>query len=73
MSKANFINNEVWVLSIMGAFGRVNVYKTDAPEMEKKYFKRMLKGYLDNLMQTSYLKPISETEHIEHIKAVIQH
>ena len=73
MSKEYFINREVWLLSIMGAFQRANIYKEDAPEMDKTYFKRMLKGYLDNLIETSYLNPVSEPEHLENIKAVIRH
>lgn len=56
----------------MGAFQRANVYKKSIPEIEKVYFKRMLKGYLDNLIQTSYLKPVTETEHLENIKGVIR-
>lgn len=72
MDKSNFINNEVWVLSIMGAFQRANVYRVNATELEKKDFKRMLKDHLDNTLQTKYSKPVSETEHIENIKEVIR-
>lgn len=54
----------------MGAFQRVNLYQPGTPEIEKVYFKRMLKGYLDNMINTIYHNSVNEEEHIEHIKEV---
>jgi hypothetical protein len=70
-NKNDFINNEVWVLSIMAAFGRASVYKTDIPEIEKKYFKRKLKGDVDNLISATYNKPVSHEDHVNNIFTVM--
>ncbi|MFL1896284.1 hypothetical protein ACJRPK_11325 [Aquimarina sp. 2-A2] len=72
MNKTYFINNEIWMLSLMGAFQRANVYRVDATELKKKHFKGMLKDHFDNILQTKYSKAVSETEHIENIKEVIR-
>ncbi|MBD0833364.1 hypothetical protein [Aestuariibaculum sediminum] len=70
MSKASFINNETWLLSINGAFQRANVYKQNVPEKEKVYFKRVLKVYIDDV-QNVYHTPVTETEHLENIKGLM--
>lgn len=54
----------------MGAFQRANLYKPNTPEMEKVYFRRMLKGYLDNMIKTAYHSPVDEGVHIENIKQI---
>jgi hypothetical protein len=71
-NKENFINSEFWVLTIMGAFGRAKVYRPDVPVIEKKYFKRLLKGHLDTMIESCYFKSISQKTHIENIKEVMR-
>ncbi|WP_299385829.1 hypothetical protein [uncultured Lacinutrix sp.] len=72
--KNKFINSEIWSLTIGGAFQRANVYKIDVLEKDKKDFKFMLKGYIDNTIVPSYNKGnISDDVHIENIKNVQQY
>lgn len=70
--KETFINKEIWMLSLMGAFQRAKVYKPNSPELEKIYFKNMLKGYVDNLIKTQYHKVVSENSHLENIAHLIK-
>lgn len=72
--KKTFINSEIWSLTIGGAFQRSNVYKLDVLEKDKKDFKFMLKGYIDNTIVPSYNKGnISDDVHIENIRSVQQY
>lgn len=67
--KNRFINSEIWSLTIGGAFQRANVYKPDALEKDKRGFKFMLKGYIDNTIVDSYKKGnVSDEVHIENIE-----
>ena len=61
------------MLSIMGAFQRANLYRPNTSEMERVYFRRMLKGYLDNMINMAYHKPVEEEVHIEHIKSICRY
>ena len=40
-----FIENEIWLLTRMGAFQRAGIYKPNATEEHKKYFSIKLKAY----------------------------
>ncbi|RLJ61615.1 hypothetical protein CLV86_2638 [Lacinutrix venerupis] len=72
--KSTFINSEIWSLTIGGAFQRANVYNPDVLEKDKKDFKFMLKGYIDNTIVPSYNKVnMSDDIHIENIKSVQQY
>ncbi|OUS10456.1 hypothetical protein A9Q93_12950 [Nonlabens dokdonensis] len=57
----------------MGAFGRANVYKENTPEIKKTYFKNKLKGYLDDMINSNYLKPIAHFQHLENINELIHY
>lgn len=57
----------------MGAFQRANLYRPNILEIEKVYFRKMLKGYLDNMINTKYQNPVGEEEHIENIKRISHH
>ena len=72
--KRTFINSEIWSLTIGGAFQRANVYKPNVLEKDKKEFKSMLKGYIDNTIVPSYKQgSVSDTIHIENIESLQQH
>jgi len=72
--KRTFINSEIWSLTISGAFQRANVCKPNVLEKDKKNFKFMLKGYIDNTIVPSYNKGnVSDDLHIENIKSVQQY
>lgn len=67
--KNTFINSEIWSLTIGGAFQRANVYKPNVLEKDKKDFKFMLKGYIDNTIVDRYKKGnVSDSHHIENIE-----
>lgn len=70
MDKKDFLDKEIWLLSTMGAFQRASLYKQSALKTEKTYFKRMLKGYLDNSIISNYQNEVSENNHINNIKGV---
>lgn len=65
-----FIENEIWLLTRMGAFQRAGIYKPNATEEHKKYFSIKLKAYLDNLVKNNYSKEVSEEDHIMHIEMI---
>lgn len=68
--KKQFINDEIWILVFGGAFQRANIYKNDVPDLEKQYFRIKIKGYVQNLVKTSYKgTTASDSEHIENIMA----
>ncbi len=66
--KKDFILNEIWMLTVNAAFQRANVYNENATETEKKSFKFMLKGYIDNCLVENNSMTIDDNEHIEKIK-----
>ena len=66
--KELFINKEIFLLTTSASFQRANVYKKIRDEKEVKYFKNMLQGYLQNLVENDYQKQVSENIHLENIK-----
>lgn len=67
--KKEFIEKEIWLLTIGASFQRANVYKPDVKEnaIEKKYFKNKLIGDITNLVESNYNKPVSENAHLQNI------
>lgn len=68
--KKEFILSEIWMLTINAAFQRANVYNGNATEDEKKSFKFMLKGYINNCLVEYNSITVGDNEHIEKIKAL---
>jgi len=68
--KSKFIINELWVLSVSGAFQRAHIYALNTTENAKKEFKSELKVYLEQLVQAQYFKEITEENHLANIYAL---
>lgn len=71
--KSNFIINELWQLSIAGAFQRAGIYKQGADDDEKTIFKKELKTDLEGLIQVHYFKEVTESKHVENILTLAKH
>jgi len=67
MKKKEFILDEVWMLTVNAAFQRANVYTENATALDKKSFKIMLKGFIDDCVNNNS----SITEDYEHIEKII--
>lgn len=68
--KGKFLMDEIWLLTIMGAFQRSNAYKDIVPEKQKNAFKNDLRKYINNLIEQQYYNTITEEKHIENIKSL---
>lgn len=70
--KGQFLYNEIFALTIQAAFQRSNIYKPGINDNDKLYFKRKLRGYLDNLLE-SYKTKVSEEIHIQNIESLSEY
>ena len=69
--KDQFIQNELWTLTVGASFQRAHIYKRNASEKDKKQFKIKLRGFIDNLISENYQKVIKEDPvHIENIQDI---
>jgi len=71
--KKEFIRDEVWMLTVNAAFQRANVYTENASDPDKKSFKFMLKGYIDNCLKDNNSSITEDHEHIEKIISVSEY
>ena len=71
--KSNFIINELWQLSIAGAFQRAGIYRPEASEEAKNKFKRELKEDLESFIAEQYFKPCTEEQHLKNIEKLSEH
>ena len=70
--KAEFLNNEIWVLTFQGGFQRANIYKEEVSEMVKKEFREQLRAYIEALVEIKYITEVTEEEHIKNIKGIVK-
>ena len=68
--KSEYIINELWILSIAGAFQRANIYAPNSLKASKKAFKKDLKIYLEQLIKDQYYNEVNELTHIANIHAL---
>ena len=71
--KSNFIINELWQLSIAGAFQRAGIYQPEASEEAKTQFKTELKEDLESFIAEQYFQPCSEAQHLKNITKLSEH
>lgn len=71
--KSNFIINELWQLSIAGAFQRAGIYKQEANEDLKTTFKSELKIDLESFIAEQYFKSCGEAQHLKNIEKLSEH
>ncbi|AWV98480.1 hypothetical protein [Arcticibacterium luteifluviistationis] len=70
--KSTFIRNEVWALTIAGAFQRSNIYKKEATETQREVFKKELRASVDKLVKAYEAKAIKPEIHLQNIESVVQ-
>jgi hypothetical protein len=68
--KATFIKDEIWMLTIGGAFQRANVYEALTSEDERNVFKNELKDFINILSEQYISSSIDEKKHIENIHSI---
>ncbi|MGM9478222.1 hypothetical protein ACS5PU_17480 [Pedobacter sp. GSP4] len=71
--KNEFIENELWYLSISGAFQRNNVYEENIDDKngnKKDAFKKQLRACIVDITQRYHVF-VSDVEHVGHISALI--
>ena len=70
--KELFIQNEVWLLTIMGGFQRSHVYNKGVVSNEKarEEFRKSLHEHIREMILVKYTQKVSETNHINNIKAL---
>lgn len=61
------------MLSVNASFQRANVYSESPSPIRKVYFKRMLKGFIDNIIIEYGKREVSESTHIENIKSISEY
>jgi hypothetical protein len=76
--QSKFIRDELWKLTLYGAFQRNTIYrrkdkanpKNDVTDKEKNEFREELRIFVDQLVVKSYKTKCEEKEHIENIIAL---
>lgn len=69
-----FLKNELWGLTILGAFQRADCYNktSKAVEIRKTDFKNTLRIHIDTTILPQYKGEVSEDKHIENIIDVLE-
>lgn len=73
MTKEEFIQNEIWMLTFNAAFQRANVFKSNLSpkeEQDKQDLKTFIKLDMEGLILPSYNKLISDKNHIANINEI---
>ncbi len=65
--KQNFLIEEIWLLTFGGAFQHSGIYQQNTSEKKRIYFRKMLRGYIEQIVLKKYKQPVSDEEHIENI------
>lgn len=66
--KTKYIDNEIWLLSRLGAFQRVKIYRSDAKAKDKREFNEALKNQLNQLLKSEYFQEVPEEKHVDNIQ-----
>lgn len=64
--KRDFIESEIWLLTIGGGFQRANVYINGSTDKERSEFRNKLHGLVIKIA-VEYNETVSETRHIDNI------
>jgi hypothetical protein len=66
--KDQFLNNELWTLTVGAAFQRANLYLDNAPDEEKKKFKTATRNFIENTILPHYKGgKVNEDNHVKYI------
>ncbi|MDC0100614.1 hypothetical protein OAI90_10030 [Crocinitomicaceae bacterium] len=67
--KDQFLNNELWTLTVGAAFQRAYLYVDNVLDEEKKKFKTATRDYIENTILPHYREEkVNEEQHLKHIK-----
>jgi hypothetical protein len=69
--KNKFLGNELWILSISGAFQRAKIYAEHSPEKRRIAFRQRLRDKVLELYR-QYGNPVSEQQHVTNIADLIE-
>lgn len=69
--KNKFLDNELWILSIAGAFQRAKIYAEYSPEKQRIAFRQKLRTKVLDLFR-QYNNPVSEEQHVANIVDLIE-
>ncbi|MEP6262475.1 MAG: hypothetical protein ABJ092_12920 [Gillisia sp.] len=70
--KAEFLNNEIWILTFGGGFQRANIYKEKKVTTEvRKKFRQALRDQIEKLVEDQYHKTVTEEKHLENIHSLV--
>ena len=69
--KEDYLKNEVWLLSLNASFQRNGIYKKEAKDKDKKFYRNKLKSYIQNTILPVYDNKVNEEEHIDNLKLII--
>ena len=69
--KEEFINKELWVLTIGAGFQRSNVYPKRFKESDKESFKSALHSIITNITKEYKKMEVSDEEHIKNIHSIL--
>ena len=72
ISKQNFINSEIWILTFGGGLQRANVYKADTKESERKAFRNAISKFIEFELLPDYIKKVKPEDHVSNIEAIIR-
>lgn len=73
MTKKQFLQDEIWMLSTFGAFQRANIYKPNVSEVQRVNFKIVLREFIDENLLEQYDSNVSELEHVQNINALMKY
>jgi len=69
--KNKFLDNELWILSIAGAFQRAKIYAEHSPEKQRIAFRKRLRDKVLEIYE-QYRSPVSEEQHVDNIIDLIE-
>ncbi|MEH6745827.1 MAG: hypothetical protein V7670_03225 [Maribacter arcticus] len=66
--KDQFLNSELWTLTVGAAFQRSHLYKDNVPNEEKKKFKDATRNFIENTILPHYKEgKVNEENHVQYI------
>lgn len=68
--KKEFLYQEFWLLSIMGAFQHAKVYGENIKDKERDAFKNALKEFINTKILHQYKIKVTPNKHLDNIKSV---
>ena len=66
--QADFMNNEIWILTFGGGFQRAGVYADNVSDQTKSKFRAAIRSKINSIVQRNYInKEVSSEAHIQTI------